>query len=55
MNRVIEILEAQKEILHNWLEIMSEDPHFAPPSWVMESMWTSINLVIASLDPSEEP
>ena len=49
----VEVLESLKEILHNWLEIMSDDPHFAPPAWVMESMWTSLNVVISSIASEE--
>ncbi len=43
-------LEGLKAQLHEWLEIMSDDPHFAPPAWVMESMWTRLDMIISSLD-----
>lgn len=49
-NEVINHLEGLKAQIHEWLEIMSDDPHFAPPAWVMESMWTRLNLIISSLD-----
>ncbi len=55
MSEVINHLEGLKAQLHEWLEIMSDDPHFAPPAWVMESMWTRLNLIISLLGPSEEP
>ncbi len=54
LNEVINHLEGLKAQIHEWLEIMSDDPHFAPPAWVMESMWTRLNLIISVLDPSEE-
>ena len=47
MSEVINHLEGLKAQLHEWLELMSKDPHFAPPTWVMESMWTRCNLLIA--------
>ena len=53
MSEIINHLEGLKAQLHEWLTIMSDDPHFAPPAWVMESMWTRLNLII-SLVPSEE-
>jgi len=50
VSEVINHLEGLKAQIHEWLEIMSDDPHFAPPAWVMESMWTRLNLIISSLD-----
>jgi len=47
-----------KAQLVEWLKIMSEDPNFAPAEWVMESMWTRIDLLekfISSLDHDEDP
>lgn len=54
MNEVINHLEGLKAQLHEWLEIMSDDPHFAPPGWVMESMWTRLNRVIALVEVKRE-
>jgi hypothetical protein len=37
---------------------MLEDSNFAPAEWVMESMWTRIDLLekfISSLDHDEDP
>ena len=53
MSVIINHVEGLKAQLEEWLNIMSEDPHFAPPAWVMESMWTRCN-VILSLIPSDE-
>ena len=53
VNEVINHVEGLKAQLEEWLNIMSDDPHFAPPAWVMESMWTRLNLII-SLVASEE-
>ena len=50
MNEVINHVEGLKAQLEEWLNIMSDDPHFAPPGWVMESMWTRLNLILALLD-----
>jgi len=50
--------EGLKAQLVEWLKIMSEDPNFAPAEWVMESMWTRIDLLekfISSLDHGEVP
>jgi len=50
--------EGLKAQLVEWLKIMSEDPNFAPAEWVMESMWTRIDLLekfISSLDHDEVP
>jgi hypothetical protein len=47
MEEVINHLEGLKAQLHEWLELMISDPHFAPPAWVMESMWTRCDLLIA--------
>ena len=54
MNEVINHLEGIKAQLVEWLEIMSEDPHFAPPAWVMESMWTRLNLSILIMEFKQE-
>ena len=54
MNEVINHLEGLKSQLHEWLEIMSDDAHFAPPAWVMESMWTRLNTVIALVEVKQE-
>ncbi len=53
-DEVINHLEGLKAQIHEWLEIMSDDPHFAPPAWVMESMWTRLDLIISSLDRGED-
>ena len=50
VNEVINHVEGLKAQLEEWLNIMSDDPHFAPPTWVMESMWTRLNLILALLD-----
>lgn len=50
VNEVINHVEGLKAQLEEWLNIMSDDPHFAPPGWVMESMWTRLNLILALLD-----
>ncbi len=50
--------EGLKAQLVEWLKIMLEDPNFAPAEWVMESMWTRIDLLekfISSLDHDEDP
>lgn len=49
--------EGLKAQLVEWLKIMSEDSNFAPAEWVMESMWTRINLIeqfISSLNHDED-
>jgi len=50
VNEVINHVEGLKAQLEEWLNIMSDDPHFAPPGWVMESMWTRLNLILTLLD-----
>jgi len=50
VNEVINHVEGLKAQLEEWLNIMSDDPHFAPPGWVMESMWTRLNLILSLLD-----
>jgi len=50
MSEVINHVEGLKAQLEEWLNIMSDDPHFAPPGWVMESMWTRLNLILTLLD-----
>jgi hypothetical protein len=50
VSEIINQLEGLKSQLHEWLEIMSDDPHFAPPAWVMESMWARLNRVIALIE-----
>jgi len=50
VNEVINHVEGLKAQLEEWLNIMSDDPHFAPPPWVMESMWTRLNLILTLLD-----
>jgi hypothetical protein len=54
VSEIINQLEGLKAQLHEWLELMSEDPHFAPPGWVMESMWTRLNRVIALVEVIQE-
>ncbi len=54
MSEIINHLEGLKAQLHEWLEIMSSDSHFAPPAWVMESMWTRLNHVIALVEVKQE-
>ena len=39
-----------KAQLEEWLKIMSKDSHFAPPAWVMESMWNRLNLIQSWLE-----
>ena len=49
--------EGLKAQLVEWLVIMDANPHFAPAGWVMESMWTRIDLLekfISSLDHDED-
>jgi len=53
MNEVINHVEGLKAQLEEWLNIMSDDPHFAPPAWVMESMWTRLNLIKNRLEMQE--
>ena len=50
MNEIINHVEGLRAQMEEWLNIMSDDPHFAPPAWVMESMWTRLNLILALLD-----
>jgi len=52
MTVIINHVEGLKAQLEEWLNIMSDDPHFAPPSWVMESMWTRLNLILTLLEKS---
>lgn len=44
-NLQINHVHGLKAQLEEWLTIMSEDPLFAPPAWVMESMWTRLDLI----------
>lgn len=53
-DEVINHLEGLKAQLHEWLEIMSEDPHFAPPAWVMESMWSRCNIILFLIESNDE-
>lgn len=54
MSEVINHLEGLKAQLHEWLELMSNDPHFAPPAWVMESMWTRLNYILSIIQAGED-
>jgi len=45
MERVLNHVEGLKVQLAEWLRIMEADEHFVPPAWVMESMWTRLNLI----------
>jgi hypothetical protein len=51
---LINHVEGLKAQLEEWLNIMSEDPHFAPPAWVMESMWTRCNLMLSLISSDED-
>lgn len=45
MQRVLNHVEGLKVQLTEWLKIMEQDEHFAPPAWVMESMWNRLDLI----------
>jgi len=52
MSVIINHVEGLKAQLTEWLKIMEQDDHFAPPAWVMESMWTRLNLILTLLEES---
>lgn len=44
-DRVLNHVEGLKAQLAEWLKIMEKDEHFAPPAWVMESMFNRLLIV----------
>lgn len=44
-DRALNHVEGLKAQLAEWIEIMDDDEHFAPPAWVMESMFNRLLII----------
>jgi len=55
-----ELIKTVMDMIDGSCEIYERDPHYAPPPWILENWWHTLNAVlqscdVTSSDPSEEP
>lgn len=55
----INLIETVMDMISGTAEMMLKDPYHAPPAWLIENWWHSLNAVLTmqptSSNPSEEP
>lgn len=56
--RALLLVEVIMDMISGACDTMEEDQFYAPPKWLMENWWATLNLVrgeLTSSSPSEEP
>ena len=58
-NQQIELIKTVMDMIDGSCEIYERDPHYAPPPWILENWWNTLNAVLSmdstSSNLSEEP
>lgn len=56
--RAVLLIEVVMDMISGSCDMMEKDEFHAPPKWIMENWWATLNLVrgeLTSSSPSEEP
>ena len=42
----IELVKTVMDMIDGSMEIYERDPHYAPPTWILENWWNTLNAVL---------
>ena len=52
--RQLTLINTVMDMISGTAELMLKDPYYAPPSWIIENWWHTLNAVIMDDDPEIE-
>jgi len=53
-DRQQELIEIVMEMMSETADIYKNDPHYAPPQWIIENWWATLNVVLTSSSSSDD-
>ena len=53
-DRQQELIAIVMEMMSETADIYKKDPHYAPPQWIIENWWHTLNVVLTSSGEDDE-